>query len=156
SRRAAAGDPLCGGCLYAHIEPDAQRVLKGEIVADAFARIARAPLAAAVPVAASPERGYRMRARLHVRGDRGGVYREGTHELCDAAAAGQLLPESLEAPGRVIAALRRAGAQPQSLEISENIPGDQRGVFVELASPWSVTRESLEALLGPSLTSIGV
>src|SRR3954468_1949035 len=108
SRRATAGDALCGGCLYAHIEPDAQRALKAEIVADAFARIARAPLATPVAVAASPERGYRMRARLHVRGDRLGFYREGTHELCDPAATGQLLAESLETASTVLEALRHA------------------------------------------------
>ena len=42
------------------------------------------------PSASSPDRGYRMRARLHVRGGRVGFFREGTHDLCDAAATGQL------------------------------------------------------------------
>ena len=48
-----------------------------------------------------PTEGYRMRARLHVRGGRVGFYREGTHELCDAASTGQLAAETL--------ALRRSG-----------------------------------------------
>ena len=39
--------------------------------------------------------GYRMRARLHVRGSRVGFYREGTHQLCDAAETGQLLQPSV-------------------------------------------------------------
>ena len=38
-----------------------------------------------IPAHPSPERGYRMRARLHVHGDRLGFYREGTHTLCDPA-----------------------------------------------------------------------
>ena len=31
------------------------------------------------------ERGYRLRARLHVRDGRVGFFKEGTHVLCDAA-----------------------------------------------------------------------
>ena len=89
-RREPAMDPACGGCLYAHISYDRQRALKAEIVRDAFARLGRITARSAVEVASSPERGYRMRARLHVRGGRVGFYREGTHELCDAAATGQL------------------------------------------------------------------
>jgi 23S rRNA (uracil1939-C5)-methyltransferase len=36
------------------------------------------------------ERGYRMRARLHVSGGRLGFFREGTHDICDPVATGQL------------------------------------------------------------------
>src|SRR5688500_4343382 len=73
-RRQPAMDPACGGCLYAHIDYDRQRALKAELVRDAFGRLGR--IAVDLPdVAASPERGYRMRARLHVRGDRIGFYR---------------------------------------------------------------------------------
>ena len=46
-------------------------------------RIAHLPVPDEVVVHASPERGYRMRARLHVHGDRIGFYREATHTLCD-------------------------------------------------------------------------
>jgi 23S rRNA (uracil1939-C5)-methyltransferase len=84
-RREPAVDLACGGCLYAHIGYERQRALKAEVVRDAFARLGRIEVAAPV-VAASPETAYRMRARLHVRGDRIGFYREGTHDLCDAAA----------------------------------------------------------------------
>src|SRR3954462_12335364 len=83
SRRPAAGDPLCGGCLYAHIAYDRQREIKALVIRDAFARIGRIELAAPVDVEASPEEGYRRRARLHVSGGLVGFYREGTHELCD-------------------------------------------------------------------------
>src|SRR5690349_20882429 len=37
--RRAASDPACGGCLYAHISPNRQQILKQEIVTDAFVRI---------------------------------------------------------------------------------------------------------------------
>ena len=65
--------------------------LKGEIIRDAFlGRIGRMPLERDPEVMASPERGYRMRARLHVVNGRLGFYREESHDLCDAAATGQL------------------------------------------------------------------
>ena len=95
-RREAAGDPLCGGCLYAHIAYPRQLGLKSLVIADAFARIGRIDLPAPVSVAASPEDGYRMRARLHVRRGLVGFFREGTHELCDARQTGQLLPETVD------------------------------------------------------------
>src|SRR5690348_16209868 len=38
-RREPFVDPLCGGCLYAHIGYEAQRRIKAAIIADAFARI---------------------------------------------------------------------------------------------------------------------
>src|SRR5580765_515851 len=82
-RRPAAGDPECGGCLYAHVAYDRQLALKSEVIADAFTRIAKLSLPGPVVVARSPETGYRMRARLHVRGRRLGLFREGTHDICD-------------------------------------------------------------------------
>src|SRR5262245_23498526 len=71
-RRAACGDLLCGGSLYAHMEYARQLEIKAQVVADAFARIGRLTLSAPVSVRPSPESGYRMRARLHVRGARWG------------------------------------------------------------------------------------
>src|SRR5260370_41664523 len=43
-RREPPADPLCGGCLYAHIAYDRQLAIKAQVVADAFARIARLEL----------------------------------------------------------------------------------------------------------------
>ena len=51
-----------------------------------------------------------MRARLHVRGDRVGFFREGTHDLCDAAATGQLTAASRGRGGGMRRAPLRAGA----------------------------------------------
>jgi 23S rRNA (uracil1939-C5)-methyltransferase len=153
-RRAPAGDPLCGGCLYAHIEIDRQRAIKRDVIADAFARIGRHPLTGDLRVAASPEHGYRMRARLHVRGGRFGFYREGSHEVCDAAGTGQLRPETLSAAAQLVAALERAGAPASSLEIAENIPADQRAMFAQLTAPGRLSRVDLESLTGPDITSI--
>ena len=53
---------------HSHIAYERQLAIKSPVIADAFARIGRLEVPAAIPVAASREDGYRMRARLHVRG----------------------------------------------------------------------------------------
>ena len=132
-RRDADSDWRCGGNVLAHVAYDRQLALKGEIVQDAFARIARVPIPAAPPVIGSPERGYRMRARLHARDGRLGFYREGTHDLCSPGATGQLLPQTVEWLSAAEDALSRSKRDDVlGLEIAENIPGDQRATHVEL------------------------
>ena len=134
-RRAPAADPLCGGNLYAHIAYPRQLAIKSDIIRDALARLGRIPCEQPIDVAASPERGYRMRARCHVRGPRAGFYREGTHQLCDPAITGQLLPESVAALQRIAAALdREAPGSAASIELAENAAGDRRAGHVEIAA----------------------
>jgi 23S rRNA (uracil1939-C5)-methyltransferase len=135
-RRDPSGDPLCGGCLYSHIAYPRQLAIKGQVIADAFARIAHLQLPSSVSVAASPEDGYRMRARLHVRGSRFGFFREGTHDLCDARATRQLLPASLDAVERVMAGVRSIGAGAvREIELSENADASQRVVHLGTTEP---------------------
>ena len=132
-RRDAGGDWRCGGNVLSHVTCERQRALKGEIIQDAFARIAHVPLASPPPVIGSSERGYRMRARLHARDRRLGFYREGTHELCSPAQTGQLLPETIEWLAAAEAALQRSTLDGVlALEIAENIPGDERASHAEL------------------------
>src|SRR4051795_11145868 len=100
-RRAADGDPLCGGALYAHIEYRRQLAIKADVLRDAFTRLGRHPINFPIDVAGSPEHGYRMRARFHVQGARAGFYREGTHHLCDAAQTRQLLPDTVATAQRI-------------------------------------------------------
>src|SRR3977135_4302445 len=69
-RRDASADWRCGGNVLAHVGYPRQLQLKSDIIRDALARIGRMPLADPPPVTASPEQGYRMRARLHVRNGR--------------------------------------------------------------------------------------
>ena len=135
-RREPFADPLCGGCVYSHINYPRQLEIKADVVRDAFLRIGRMPLADAVPVAPSPERGYRMRARLHVQDGRAGFYREGTHILCDATPTGQLSDGAVHAIGAAVGAVNSAGARAGSIELTENVPGDGRviGVHVDDAS----------------------
>ena len=147
-RRATAGDPLCGGCLYSHIAYPRQLAIKSQVIADAFTRIGRIELPAPVTVAGSPEDGYRMRARLHVRGARAGFFREGTHDLCDAGVTRQLLPATLDALERLMAAIRSIGAGAvHEIELSENVDATERVAHLE-------TNEPLDPRLVDKLTSV--
>jgi 23S rRNA (uracil1939-C5)-methyltransferase len=131
-RRPAAADPLCGGCLFNHIAYPRQLEIKSQIVADAFGRIGRLPLSSPVRVTPSPEAGYRMRARLHVRAGRAGFFREGTHELCDVRATGQLLPATCDVLDVVATELTAAGAAvAKEVEVSENVDASERAIFVD-------------------------
>jgi 23S rRNA (uracil1939-C5)-methyltransferase len=135
-RRPPAGDPLCGGCLYAHIAYGRQLALKAAVVADALRRIGRVQLPDPVAVAPSPETGYRMRARLHLRSGAIGFFREGTHEVCDAGQTGQLLPATVDVLERLAAALRSLGLQDvQEVELAEIRDASGRVVHLERPAP---------------------
>lgn len=129
-RRSGDADWACGGSLYAHVAYERQVKLKSEVIQDAFARIAKMPLDAPVPVMRSQEHGYRMRARLHVANGVFGFFREGTHDLCDAGATRQLLPDTIEALQKLQAALK--GTRVTSCELSENAAATERAVLLEL------------------------
>lgn len=132
-RRAVLGDSRCGGNVLAHVAYERQRLLKGEIILDAFGRIGRIRLERAPDVIASPERGYRMRARLHVANGRLGFYREETHDLCDAAKTGQLLESTNGWIAAAQEALRTTTPQGvMAVEISENVDGSERACHLDL------------------------
>jgi 23S rRNA (uracil1939-C5)-methyltransferase len=131
-RRPPAGDPACGGCLYSHITYPRQLQLKAEVIRDAFTRIGRIPLDQEIDVRRSAERGYRLRARFHVRDGEIGFYREGTHELCDARSTGQLLDASIDAVEAAVASLAAQGVHVVSAELSENITADERALHLAL------------------------
>jgi 23S rRNA (uracil1939-C5)-methyltransferase len=128
-RRTGAVDWACGGSLYAHIAYERQLALKSEVIADAFGRIGKMRLPHPVPVMASREQGYRMRARLHASRGRLGFFREGTHELCDAGPTHQLLPETIVALDRLRQAMTTVTIA--SCELVENVAADGRAVLVE-------------------------
>jgi 23S rRNA (uracil1939-C5)-methyltransferase len=132
-RRDAQADWRCGGNVLAHVTYDRQRELKSEIIRDAFARIGRMPLDAAPSVVPSPEQGYRMRARLHVRSGRIGFVREGSHDVCAVGPTGQMLPATVAWIERAEALLRGGKlAGLTSIEIAENIPATERACHLEL------------------------
>jgi 23S rRNA (uracil1939-C5)-methyltransferase len=133
-RCAPAVDVACGGNVFAYIAYDRQLALKREIVRDAFTRIGRMALPDEVPVRPSTVAGYRMRARLHARRGRIGFFREGSHDLCGLADAGQLLPDTVAAIGRLETAL---AAVPHALvaeiELAESVDATERVCHLELA-----------------------
>ncbi|MEO5741679.1 MAG: TRAM domain-containing protein [Vicinamibacterales bacterium] len=129
-RRSSDVDWACGGSFYAHVSYPRQLRLKADVIADAFARIAKMPLPVPVPVLASEEQGHRMRARLHVRNGVLGFFREGTHELCDAGATRQLLPDTIAAFGRLQTVLQHT--RVTSCELSENATATERAILLEL------------------------
>lgn len=133
-RRVVAADPLCGGCLYAAIAYPRQLEIKAAVIADAFGRIGRLTLGSSVAVAPSPEAGYRMRARLHVRDRRIGFFREGTHEMCDPRQTRQLLPATCDSLERLSAGLASlpidAGGE---VELAENVDASERIVCFDAA-----------------------
>jgi 23S rRNA (uracil1939-C5)-methyltransferase len=131
-RRPTTADWRCGGNVYAHLAYERQRRLKGEIVQDALGRIGRIPLPAPPEVVASPEAGYRMRARLHVSAGRIGFFREGTHELCDPGPTGQLLAETCAVLQRIESHAAAEGGAIAVLEIAENVPATERVCHVEI------------------------
>ncbi len=130
-RRAVAFDPRCGGAAWAHIAYPAQVALKADLLHDALVRTARIAWDEPIAVAASPQRGYRMRARLHARRGRPGFFLEGTHTVCDAAVTGQLSSTTTESLDALGAALARLDLDTHAdIDVSENIAADMRGIHV--------------------------
>lgn len=132
-RIADAADAVCGGAVLAHIAYERQRSLKAAIIEDTLRRLGRITLDPAADVTGSPIDGYRMRARLHVRGGRIGFFREGTHSLCDAGPTRQLgagAMRAIEALERALSSLARAPVS--EIELAENIAATERAVHLEL------------------------
>ena len=146
--RQPAADAACGGCLYSHIAYPRQVLLKAQIIEDAFARIGKIPLSERVVVSSGPDRGYRMKARFHVRSGRAGFFREGTHDLCDPRQTGQLRDASLDAVDGAVGALIAAGVDVASVELSESIEGSARTLHVDVAA-----FDGLEGALASAVTA---
>jgi 23S rRNA (uracil1939-C5)-methyltransferase len=139
-RRAGLADWRCGGNVLAHVTYERQLQIKSEIIRDAFARIGRLPLDTSPVVIASPEDGYRMRARFHVRSGRIGFVREGSHEICAVGPTRQMLPETVGWIQEAEARLRGDRLRGlSSIEIAENVPATERACHLEL-EPGTETR----------------
>lgn len=146
-RRDPGSDWRCGGNVFAHVAYPRQLQLKGQILQDALARIGRVKTDAP-QVLGSPEHGYRMRARFHAARGRLGFFREDTHELCDAASTGQLLPATSDWLASVAEALRGNDAVT-GLEMAENVAGDERACHVELRAGAETVSVAHLASVGP-------
>jgi 23S rRNA (uracil1939-C5)-methyltransferase len=145
-RRPPFSDPLCGGCLYSHIAYHRQLQIKAAVVEDAFARLGRLTVPSPVTVKASPERGYRMRARLHVVGGRTGFYREGSHVLCDARSTHQMIEAGLDAAATAVSDLHGRGARVPAVEIAENLRGDGRVLRIDVTDGLDTPGDAVAAL----------
>jgi 23S rRNA (uracil1939-C5)-methyltransferase len=161
TRRAPDGDPLCGGNVYAHVRYEAQPDIKREVLRDALRHGGRIEWKGDLPITPSPEHGYRMRARLHVRGGRVGFFREGTHDLCDASCTGQLLPEAMQAITAFVAGTPKPWLDAiDAIELAENIAGDQRALHVlwspRVKPPRSMPPESWNVEHLPGVSAISV
>ncbi|MBI4476489.1 MAG: class I SAM-dependent RNA methyltransferase [Acidobacteria bacterium] len=152
----------CGGNVYQHIDYELQLSLKKSIVLDAFARIGRLEVSGlATQIVGSPEQGYRMRARLHLRRGRLGFFREGTHRLCDYASTGQLLPRSCEVVAGVQAAVGARGSNLEGeIELTENVPASERVLHCSLNRKLSLRElqavTAVEGLTGLTASVAGV
>ncbi|HJU42615.1 MAG TPA: TRAM domain-containing protein [Vicinamibacterales bacterium] len=132
-RLEGAPDGACGGSVFAHIGYERQRTLKTAIIEDSLRRLGHITLPEPVDVVASPIDGYRMRARLHVRGGRIGFFREATHSLCDARQTRQLSDAAMDAMDALQHSLSQLERSPVSeIELSENVPATERAVHLEL------------------------
>ena len=132
-RLEGAPDGACGGSVFAHIAYERQRALKAAIIEDSLRRLGRITLPEPVEVVGSPVDGYRMRARLHVRGGRIGFFREGSHSICDPAVTRQLQGDTLNVIGDLERSLASNGKELVSdVDIAENIDSTQRAIHLEL------------------------
>jgi 23S rRNA (uracil1939-C5)-methyltransferase len=153
-RREPVCDAACGGLSYAHIAYDHQLELKAEVLADTFRRLGKMTLEAPVSVAASPERGYRLRARLHVRHGQVGFFREGGHQLCDAAPGGQMSGAMLDTVRTLVDRLGRRADRCDAVTVIENVLAQQRvvhlepyaGALLDLAGDWRALSEGMTGL----------
>ena len=59
-----AGPGLCGGCDFQHVDLDAQRLLKGEVVREQLARLAKLDRDVVVEPVPGDDRGLRWRTRM--------------------------------------------------------------------------------------------
>ena len=64
-----------------------------------------------------------------------GFFREGTHEVCDARQTRQLLPATLDAVDRLVAAMHSLGVEGvREIELAENVDASHRAVHLDAAT----------------------
>ncbi|MGE0392268.1 MAG: class I SAM-dependent RNA methyltransferase [Vicinamibacterales bacterium] len=149
SRRPGPPDPACGGQAFAHIVYPAQTALKAAIVQDAWERIARLAWPGTPAVAASPEHGYRMRARLHGRDGRIGFLREGTHQVCGPDAGGQLLPGTVAWVQDLERQAATDGVRVSAIELTEDVSGAVRAAHLDVSRTPSAALLRVAGAAGP-------
>jgi 23S rRNA (uracil1939-C5)-methyltransferase len=97
-----------------------------------------------------------MRVRLHVRGGRIGSFREGTHDVCDLAATGQVLPQTLAVVEALGECLQACGVlRLEAVEVAENLDASQRVLHLDCGRDESLDAAVLSAVAAiPGVTGV--
>ncbi len=128
---------LCGGCSYQELGYDEQLRLKEAVLRESLVR-AGVPDPGPIPIHASPEQGWRMRASLHFAASRGelrlGLRQEGSCRVVDVERCLQLSQAMNEAARSLRAALAsRPGlvARVRGLDLLESPTGGSLAAVLE-------------------------
>lgn len=88
----------CGGCSLMHLDAEAQRDVKREILRESLARNGNVDFRGTIEMRHGPELGYRVRARFHVRltrrGPVVGFRQRRSHRIVDVDECLQLTPSA--------------------------------------------------------------
>lgn len=153
----------CGGCAYQELAYAEQLKLKEAIVRESLAR-AGVPWEGPIPIAASPEEGWRTRASLHLQGRghdwRLGLHEEGTHRVVDLPRCLQLSDAMMRTARTLLEELRRRPHHARAVrgvDMAESVDGRQ--LVVALDTEMDVTAATALAGLArsvPWVTGFGV
>lgn len=118
----------CGGCSLMHLQPEAQREIKREILLESLRRGGGVSFAGEVVVRSGPEFGYRVRARFQVKSTRRGTlvgfFEPGSHRVVDVGECLQVSDEAnrvLRAVRGFLTASSRRSSEIESFELLEPV-----------------------------------
>lgn len=121
----------CGGCVYQDLDYEEQLRVKEAILRESLSR-ARIAWDAAIPIARSPETGWRMRTEMHLDWSgpepRLGFHEEGSHRVVDVVECLQLSPalnRAAHALRAALAARRPLAERVRSVEFAESQDGSR-------------------------------
>jgi 23S rRNA (uracil1939-C5)-methyltransferase len=153
----------CGGCSYQELDYAAQLGLKEAVLRESLSR-AGVRWEEAVPLAGSPEEGWRTRAALHLE-PRGaglalGLHEEGSHRVVDLPRCLQLSEPMMRAARALVAELERRPERARAIrgvELAESVDGTQlvMALETELDVKGAVALSGLFGAL-PGLTGFGI
>jgi 23S rRNA (uracil1939-C5)-methyltransferase len=153
----------CGGCAYQHLDYPAQLRLKEGVLRESLAR-AGSPWDGTIDVVASPEAGWRTRARFHLQEVAGewrlGLHEEGSHRVVDLDSCLQVSPGLLAAARGL---LDRLAAQPSwarrvsEIALAESADGQERAAALRWdGDPAAGAGLAALATSAPWLTGLGL
>lgn len=123
--------PECGGCSYQDLTYTEQLALKRAVLTDALSR-AKVPPPEPIEIVASPERGWRMRASLHVqstsKGACLGLTASASHRVIDFDVCAQLSSRANAVVDGLRGALRKEpdlAGRLRRVELAESQAGDR-------------------------------